>query len=449
MVDRERADDLRPPRRARAGSRRCASSAGRRRRPRARPAPSADPLRGAGGERALGDRDRREPVAPIRRRRRGSSGASLHQPAPARAACSRCRASPRAAPRGAPRRSACRSAAQRPVRAGVDPRERRVDLAEHVLVVLLERVVDLAVERHGRRVGEMVVDRRLVGLVLERAAFSLVEVVDRADDALPLLEQAAAEALDVDRLIAAPPSRRSASSAAMPRSSTTLSRPRRPATSVTLRAGRSRSASSCRTASFARPRSGAARHAHLPGLAVPADDPVRAGSGRDAKRRRVVGSAIRRQYRSRSLRPPGGLRRSCRRPRARRPRPRRAPREQRARMRGAASSRALALGAASRVIARASAWASSTIASASRLRLVAHVRAAARSAESSVVRSSCLELAVPRRARPRARSTRSARSARSRQTSSKLSATRRAAVDGAAAVAEQAAPEADVAELDR
>ena len=57
------------------------------------------------------------------------------------------------------RRSPCRSRA-RSVRAVLDPLQRGVDLGEHLLRVLLERVVDLAVERRGRGVGEVVVARR-------------------------------------------------------------------------------------------------------------------------------------------------------------------------------------------------------------------------------------------------------------------------------------------------
>src|SRR3712207_5808575 len=43
------------------------------------------------------------------------------------------------------------------VRSVVDPGERRVDLAEEPLVVLLQRVVDLAVDRLRRRVGGVLV----------------------------------------------------------------------------------------------------------------------------------------------------------------------------------------------------------------------------------------------------------------------------------------------------
>ena len=62
----------------------------------------------------------------------------------------------RAPPRAAPRGSAARSGA-RPVRAVVDAGERDVDLADDLLGVLLERLVQLAVEHLARVVGEVLV----------------------------------------------------------------------------------------------------------------------------------------------------------------------------------------------------------------------------------------------------------------------------------------------------
>jgi hypothetical protein len=89
----------------------------------------------------------------------GAGGRSVND-APARAG-SRCRASPTGAPRGAPRESARRVGADA-VRAVLDALQRRVDVGEDVLRVLLERVVELAVVRLGRRVGEVVVVRGLL-----------------------------------------------------------------------------------------------------------------------------------------------------------------------------------------------------------------------------------------------------------------------------------------------
>src|SRR5262249_29370198 len=82
----------------------------------------------------------------------------------------------------------------RPVRPVVDALQRAVDLREDVLGVLLERVVELAVVRHGRGVREVVVvDRVLAGFVAERARVLLVQVVDRRLHTLTLLSQEVAE----------------------------------------------------------------------------------------------------------------------------------------------------------------------------------------------------------------------------------------------------------------
>ena len=69
---------------------------------------------------------------------------------------------------------------------------------EDVLRVLLERVVDLAVDRHGRRLGDVVVGRLVVRLVLDRARVLLVEILDRVEHALPLLLEELTELVDVD-----------------------------------------------------------------------------------------------------------------------------------------------------------------------------------------------------------------------------------------------------------
>src|SRR5439155_19093228 len=92
-----------------------------------------------------------------------------------------------------------------------------------------------------------------------RAGVLVVNVLDRLEDGAALVLEPVAEELDVERAHAVSSSRRSASAASRPSSSTTLSRPTWPATTVRRVFGTpSRSESSRRTASFARPRSGAA-----------------------------------------------------------------------------------------------------------------------------------------------------------------------------------------------
>ena len=81
------------------------------------------------------------------------------------------------------------------VRAGIDALESCVDRAEHVVRCLLERVVDLAIERDRRGLADVVADRRLLGLLSQRPRVLLVEVVERGDDALSLVEQPAAVGL--------------------------------------------------------------------------------------------------------------------------------------------------------------------------------------------------------------------------------------------------------------
>src|SRR3954467_1522233 len=87
-----------------------------------------------------------------------------------------------------------------PVRAVLDPLQRCIDLRKHMLRVLLERVVELAVVRLRCRIGEVVVERRLLPrLVREGAGVILLEVLDRGGDALALLEEELAEVVDVER----------------------------------------------------------------------------------------------------------------------------------------------------------------------------------------------------------------------------------------------------------
>src|SRR5204862_701161 len=106
-----------------------------------------------------------------------------------------------------------------PERALGDSLERALDCLQHLLGVLLERVVDLAIEGRGRRLAEVVVRVAddLLGLVLERAGRLLVEVADRVEDTLALLLEDVSEAHGVDRAHAdAPSSRRSASARSTP-----------------------------------------------------------------------------------------------------------------------------------------------------------------------------------------------------------------------------------------
>src|SRR5262249_46510966 len=157
------------------------------------------------------------------------------------------------------------------VRAVRDARERAVDLREHLARVLAERVVDLPVERRGRRLTEVVVverPRALFHLVVERAGMAVAEVRDRSLHALAFLQQLDAEMLGVDghrresflggsSVAEADVSRRSANAGAIPSSSTILSLPVCPETSVTAARGTSSvSARRRTTAAFARPFSG-------------------------------------------------------------------------------------------------------------------------------------------------------------------------------------------------
>ena len=111
------------------------------------------------------------------------------------------------------------------VRTVLDAGERGVDRREQPPVGLLERVIDLAVDRLGRGVGHVLIRasrNQLTGLLLERAGVLLVEVVERLDDRLPFLQEQLAEVLRFYGAHQA--SRRSASSFVRPETSTVLSR---------------------------------------------------------------------------------------------------------------------------------------------------------------------------------------------------------------------------------
>src|SRR5207302_1489149 len=126
---------------------------------------------------------------------------------------------------------------------------------------LLERVVELAVVRLGRRVGQVVVVRSfLPRLVHQRARMVVVQVLDRGHDAPALLEQRFTKVVRVDgahaprSCPAADERRRSISPGSTPASSTILSRAPCPETSVTdVRGIASVSASRRIAALFARP----------------------------------------------------------------------------------------------------------------------------------------------------------------------------------------------------
>src|SRR5207248_1683958 len=158
----------------------------------------------------------------------------------------------------------------RAVGAGIDALQRCVDLREHLLRVVAERVVDLSTERRSRGLGEVVVVRRrsFLDLVVERAAMLVAERRERVLDPPALVEKRIAKVLGVDarhRLSflprpspAAEARRRSISAGPIPVSSTIFSRPPCPETSFSAVRGSARvSARRRRTASLARPRSGA------------------------------------------------------------------------------------------------------------------------------------------------------------------------------------------------
>src|SRR6266516_7708363 len=223
-------------RRARAGSKRPPSSAGRRRSP---PAPPPTGLATAPTpHRADAQPSRSESIRRLPSRR-GYPRVGPTRSTPLAAALA-IDAERRPRPRFETFRRnlppAVRAVAVRPV---VDSQQRRIDLRQHVLRVFLERVVELAVVRDGGGVSEVVVVHRVLpGLVGDRTRVLLVEVVERRLDALPLLRQRFAEPVGVDRahpcsFPAADASRRSVSVGSIPASSTILSLPPWPETSLT------------------------------------------------------------------------------------------------------------------------------------------------------------------------------------------------------------------------
>src|SRR5581483_11387605 len=140
----------------------------------------------------------------------------------------------------------------RAVGAVVEPLQRRIDRGEHSRRVLLERVVDLAIERDRRRLREVVVLRRrdLLDLVVQPAGMVLAQVRDRAFDPLALVEQKRAKTIGVDaheRLSFLPrydddadASRRSIKAGPTPVSSMILSRAPCPETISTALSGSAR-----------------------------------------------------------------------------------------------------------------------------------------------------------------------------------------------------------------
>src|SRR5262249_39400718 len=145
--------------------------------------------------------------------------------------------------------------------AAVDSLERLLDPREHLFRMPLEGVVDLAVACARGGVAEVVVGvaEHLLGLVFEGARCLAMEVLDRAFDSSPLVEQGCAEALGVHGppFPSAAASNRSTRRGSSPSSNTTFSRDACPDTSASRPRGTSSvSASSRSTASFARPFSG-------------------------------------------------------------------------------------------------------------------------------------------------------------------------------------------------
>src|SRR5205814_3298918 len=170
-----------------------------------------------------------------------------------------------------------------------------------VLGVLPERVVDLAAECRRRGVPHVVVGSRrdLLHLVVERPGMALAEARDRRLHAPTLCEQLDPKTLRVDahqrlsfliRAVAeADASRPSATAGASPASSTILSRALWPETSVSESRGTpSVSASRRRTASFARPPSGAAVTRSFQPSPYRPTIAARPAPGLTRKRRRVM-----------------------------------------------------------------------------------------------------------------------------------------------------------------
>jgi hypothetical protein len=123
-----------------------------------------------------------------------------------------------------------------PVRAVLDPLQRRVDLAEHGLGVLTERVVDLAAERDRCRLAEVVgveAAGDLFRLVLNRAWMPVAQACNGALDPPALVKEKLTEVRGVDRaqrlsflsrVSDAAARRRSVSPGPMPVNSTVFSR---------------------------------------------------------------------------------------------------------------------------------------------------------------------------------------------------------------------------------
>ena len=187
--------------------------------------------RPAASDRVATDTGTRPSVAePTRTSVKGGRSLSLAPPA----ACSRCTSSRRASPRGAPR-DGVPAALARAERSVLDPAQSALDLVEHARRVLLERVVELSVERH--RGGVRVAGLR--HLVVLGAGVLRVEVRDRVTDTPSLVQKELAEALVVHPFPfrRRAERRRSASSCVMPSISTSLSLEPCPVTSRSL-AGR-------------------------------------------------------------------------------------------------------------------------------------------------------------------------------------------------------------------
>ena len=293
--------------------RRRASSAGRRRPPRRRP-PRGRPTARPGAERALGDGDRaraRSSTSRRGRRRQRLAAGRLGHRALLLAAGRRCRASPTGCASSRSRRSPCRRPSQRAVRAVLDPRERRVDLRRAPAARpprAPSRARGRSVARRGvGRGGCRAAGQHLADLVLERPGFSCRGSRSRSS-ADALARAVAPELGGVDAhavspftpAVGEPPL--GLVRASMPASSTILSREACPETSVTLARGdaerlgeqpRRRRRSPCPAR--------APRDAHLPGVAVPADDARRAGApGETRSRSRVVGAHASRPQDSRA-----------------------------------------------------------------------------------------------------------------------------------------------------
>ena len=273
---------------------------------------------------------------------------------------------------------------------------------EHLRRVLLERVVDLAVERRRRRLGEVVVARPRSTSSSSAAGMILAEVLDRAARRARAPRAAAARNWSVSMLMrvvlsaraaaAADASRRSMSAGPSPVSSTILSRAAVARDDRRRRcAGRASASASSRSDRVVRAAVlGRRGDAHLPRVAVPADDPALGRTGADAQPQPSGGRGDHRPSVSGELRRLGSAATSARGRAGRvgllgldaRAPPGAARGSAATRGRAARSRRARC-----RCTARASACASVRISSASR-RACSFISADARSAETSVVRSS-------------------------------------------------------------